>query len=175
MPSRASASPSSATTTPTSPARSSAGSDMTAVTAEERVAPLRALVDDISGQFPELGYLGPGGVLRVPVDVGGVTRVRLELPKQFLHLQSIGLQTADGSDASSGAEVTASSWYGGYGEKFDPARLFDWDHPDGTVIHTEKDELSWVELRFARPVQLTEIRLRNVRNATTTRAKRVRV
>ena len=69
---------------------------MTAVTAEERVAPLRALVDDISGRFPELGYLGPGGVLRVPVDVGGVTRVRIELPKQFLHLQSriSGLENA---------------------------------------------------------------------------------
>ena len=101
--------------------------------------------------------------------------MRLELPEQYLHLQSIGLETADGSDATSGIEVTASSWYRDYGEKFDPARLFDWDHPDGTVIHTEKDELSWVELRFARPVQLTGIRLRNVRSATATRAQRVRV
>ena len=102
---------------------------MPEATAEERVAPLRTLVDDISRQFPELGYLGPGGVLRVPVDLGRVTRVRFELSKQFLHLQSIGLVTADGSDASAGAEVTASSWYGRYGEKFQAARLFDWDHP----------------------------------------------
>ena len=148
---------------------------MPAATAEERVAPLRTLVDEISRGFPELGYLGPGGVLRVPVDLGKVTRVRLELPKQFLHLQSIGLVTADGSDASAGAEVTASSWYDGYGEKFEAARLFDWDHPDGTTVHTEKDDLSWVEVRFAKPVQLTEIRLRNVNNATATRAQRVRV
>jgi len=146
-----------------------------ATTAEERVAPLRTLVDDISRQFPELGYLGPGGVLRVPVDLGKVTLVRLELPKQFLHLQSIGLVTADGSDASARAEVTASSWYGGYGEKFEAARLLDWDHYDGTTVHTEKDDLSWIEVRLARPVELTEIRLRNVNNATATRAQGVRV
>jgi len=148
---------------------------MAVAPAEERIAPLRALVDDISRQFPDLGYLGPGGVLRVPVDVGRVTRLRLELPKEFLHLQSIGLETHDGSDASAGATVTASSWYGDYGAKFDPARLFDWDHPDGTTVHTEKDEPSWVEVRFARPVRLTEIRLRNVNKATATRAQRVRV
>ena len=148
---------------------------MPEATAEERVAPLRTLVDDISHQFPELGYLGPGGVLRVPVDLGRVTRVRLELPKQFLHLQSIGLVTADGSDASACADVTASSWYDGYGEKFEAARLFDWDHPDGTTVHTEKDDLSWVEVRFAKPVQLSEIRLRNVDIATATRAQRLRV
>jgi hypothetical protein len=146
-----------------------------AVTAEERVAPLRTLVDDISRQFPELGYLGPGGVLRVPVDVGPVTRVRLELPKQFLHLQSIALVTADGSDASAGATVTASSWYGRYAEQFDQAELFDWDHPHGTAVHTDKDDLSWVEVQLARPARLTEIRLRNVPNATATRAQRLRV
>ncbi|HYN67244.1 MAG TPA: hypothetical protein VES93_10175 [Ornithinibacter sp.] len=148
---------------------------MAAATADARVAPLRALADDISRRFPDLGHLGPGGVLRVPVDVGRVTRVRLELPRQFLHLQSIALVTDDGSDAARGAVVTASSWYDGYGEKFDPVRLFDWDHPDGTTVHTEKDRLSWVEVRLATPVRLTEIRIRNVNNATATRAQGVRV
>ncbi len=145
------------------------------MTAEDRVAPLRAVVADTSRRFPELGYLGPGGVLRVPVDVGPVTVLRLELPGQFLHLQSIGLVTADGSDASAGAQVTASSWYGPYGGQFDPARLFDWEHPDGTVVHTQKDIPSWLEVKFARPVRLTEVRLRNVLNETATRAQRLRV
>ena len=148
---------------------------MTAGTAEERLAPLRGLVDDLSRRFPELGYLGPGGVLRVPVDVGPVTRLRLELPRQFLHVQSIGLVTADGSDAAEGAEVTASSWYGSYGDQFYPARLFDWDNPQGTVVHTEKDDPSWVEVRFARPVPLTEVLLRNVAKDTATRASRLKV
>lgn len=148
---------------------------MTTGTAAERVAPLRDLVDDLVRRFPELGHLGPGGVLRVPVDVGPVTRLRLELPRQFLHLQSIGLTTADGSDAAAGAEVTASSWYGRYGEQFDPARLFDWDSPRGTVVHTEKDDPSWVEVSFARPVQLTEVRLRNVASDTAARAARLKV
>jgi len=146
-----------------------------AFTGEDRVAPLRTLVDDISRRFPELGYLGPGGVLRVPVDVGRVSVLRLELPKQFLHLQSIGLVTADGSDASAGSEVTASSWYDEYGPSFDAARLFDWDSPDGTTVHTEKDDLSWVQVRFPRPVHLSKIRLRNVGNPTAARAQRVRV
>ena len=104
-----------------------------------------------------------------------MTRLRLELPQQFLHVQSIGLVTADGVDAAAGAEVTASSWYGSYGEQFDAARLFDWEHPAGTVVHTQKDDPSWVEVRFARPVRLTEVLLRNVAKDTATRAAGLKV
>lgn len=148
---------------------------MTAGPAAQRLAPLAGLVEEMSRRFPELGYLGPNAILRLPVDVGPVTRLRLELPNQFLHLRSIGLVTADGSDAAAGAVVTASSWYGDYRDDFDPAQLFDWDHPGDTLVHTEKDDPSWVEVRFARPVQLTEVLLRNVGNDTATRAARLKV
>jgi hypothetical protein len=143
--------------------------------AAERLAPLRGLVSTVLRDFPDLGYLGPRGVLEVPVDVGPVHRLRLELPGQFLHLQSVGLVTADGSDASVGATVTASSWYGPYGDRFSPEALFDWGHPTGTAVHTEKDDPSWVEIRFANPVDLTGVRLRNVANDTATRAASLRV
>ena len=141
----------------------------------ERLAPLRALVADVSGRFPELGLLAPSGVLTVPVTVGPVRRLRLEVPKQFLHVQSLQLVTTDGSDATAGAEVSVSSWYGTYEERFDPAALFAWDAPSGTVVHTEKDDLSWLEVRFPKPVQLTEVRVRNVANDTATRSKNLRV
>ena len=144
-------------------------------TAADRLAPMRGLVHEVMQTFPELGYLGPRGELRLPVSLAGVRTLRLELPGQFLHLQSIGLVTADGSDATEGAQVTASSWYGRYRAAFDAARLFDWDHPQGTVVHTEKDDPSWVEVRFPTPVALTEVRLRNVANDTATRASRLKV
>ena len=151
------------------------GTTSTTASAAERLAPLRALVTEVSRRFPDLGLLSPSGVLTVPVTVGPVRRLRLEVPKQFLHLQSLGLVTADGSDASVGAEVSVSSWYGTYGERFDPAALFAWDDPTGTVVHTEKDDVSWLEVRFPRPVELTEVRLRNVAKDTAVRAKNLKV
>ena len=147
---------------------------MTALSPEERVAPLRGAIDDISRQFPQLRLLTPAGVLRVPVVTNPLTLLRLEVPEDFLHLQSIRLVTADGSDASVGARVTASSWYGAYGEKFDQSRLFDWDHPTGTTVHTNKDGPSWLEVRFARPVRLVEVLLRNVNNSFAWRARQLR-
>jgi hypothetical protein len=146
-----------------------------ALSHEERVAPLGGLVDAVTAQFPELQFLAPSGVLRVPVDTRPLTRLRIELPQQFLHLQSIALVTANGSDAASGATVTASSWHGHYAESFDPSRLFDWDNPSGTVVHTDQDDVSWIEVRFRRPVRLTEVRLRNVASNTAVRARMVRV
>ncbi|WP_377641877.1 hypothetical protein [Oryzobacter terrae] len=141
----------------------------------ERIAPLRAVVDTVLRDFGDLGYLAPKGVLEVPVTVGPVHRLRIELPRQFLHLQSVDLVTDDGSDATAGATVTASSWYGTYGDRFTPEALFDWDNPTGTVVHTEKDDPSWVEITFPSPLRLTAVRLRNVNGETATRAARLRV
>jgi hypothetical protein len=141
----------------------------------ERLAPLRELIDAVAARFPDLGFLAPNGILSVPVGVGPVTGIRLELPGNFIHLQSIGLVTDDGSDASAGAEVAVSSWYGSYAERFDAAALFDWENPVGTMVHTEKDDPSWVEVRFARPVPLTAIRLRNVKGGVAVRATRLKV
>jgi hypothetical protein len=148
---------------------------MTTVPAAERLAPLRGLVDAVAGRFPDLGYLAPHGILRIPVHVGPVTGIRLEVPGNFLHLQSIGLVADDGSDASAGAEVAVSSWYGTYAERFDPATLFDWERPVGTVVHTEKDHPSWLEVRFPHPVRISEVRLRNVKGAVAVRASELKV
>ncbi len=145
------------------------------IPAADRLAPLRPVVDTVLRDFTDLGYLAAKGVLEVPVTVGPVHRMRLELPRQFLHLQSIGFDTEEGSDATVGAEVTASSWYGTYGERFSPEALFDWDHPSGTVVHTEKDDPSWVEITFPTPVRLSAIRLRNIIGETSTRAAKLRV
>ena len=82
---------------------------MTALSPQERVAPLRGAIDEALRLFPQLGFLTPGGVLQVPIDTGPLTLLRLEVPGEFLHLQSIGRVTADGSDASVGAQVTTSS------------------------------------------------------------------
>lgn len=148
---------------------------MAALDARERLAPLRDVASAAMGRFPDLGYLAPHGVLTLPVDVGPVTQVRLVLPNQFLHLQSVSLTAQDGSDATVGATVTASSWYGTYGERFSAAALFDWDNPVGTVVHTEKDKPAWVLIKLARPVRLRQIRLRNVNGTTGPRAARLRV
>ena len=148
---------------------------MPEVDARERLAPLRRLVDEAMERFPHLGYLAPNGVLSVAVDVGPVSQVRVELPGQFLHLQSVSLTAWDGTDATVGASVSVSSWYGSYAEKFSAAALFDWDHPSGTVVHTEKDSPSWLVIRLAQPVRLREIRLRNVSGSTGPRAASLRI
>lgn len=136
---------------------------------------LAALAEGAQGAFPVVGFLGPGGVLTVPVDDRTVTTVRLDIRDQFLHLQSIELTGPHGEDLTKGAIVTASSWYGRYGDRFDPAVLFDFAHPTGTQVHTEQDAVSWVEIRLARPSKLTRIRLRNVSLPTATRAQKLRV
>ncbi len=129
------------------------------------------LASEVAVRLPGLAYLAPDGVLDVPVERSRVVGVRLELPPgKFLHVQSIGLTAGDAEDLTAVATVTASSWYGTYRERFDLARLLDFDDPTGTVVHTEADRPAWVEVRFARPVRLTRIRLRNVPIATARRA-----
>jgi hypothetical protein len=140
-----------------------------------RLAPLRGLVDAVLERFPALEYLTPNGVLVVPVDVGPVTQVRIELPRQFLHVQSVGLTAQDGTDATVGASVSVSSWYGTYEERFSASALFDWDHPSGTVVHTEQDSPSRLVIRLPKPVQLSQIRLRNVAGRNGPRAALLRI
>ena len=68
-----------------------------------------------------------------------------------------------------------SSWYGTYGERFDPAALFAWDDPRGpSSTPGRTTSAGW---RSASPgrCDLTEVRLRNVAKDTAMRAKNLKV
>lgn len=123
-----------------------------------------------------MAFLAPGGILDLTLDGSRLTRLRIELPpRQFLHLQSIGIDVDGDADVAALTTVRASSWYGAYEEKFDVARLLDFDHPAGTVLHTKADEPAWVELSFRRPLKVRRLRLRNVGKEVARRARGIRV
>jgi hypothetical protein len=127
--------------------------------------PLSALIAAVKTFFPDLNFAAPGGILQVRESLASVDRLRIELPGRFLKLQSIGV-TADGvDDVAALATVRVSSWFGDFGERFDKARLFDFDSPTGTVVHTMDDELAWIEVWFAQPIDISAIRLRNIAEA----------
>lgn len=134
------------------------------------------LIDVAVARFTDLGYLGPDGLMDLALDHGRVLGVRIELPAgQILHLQSIGIDAEDVHDVAEVAQVRASSWQGDHEQAFSPARLFDIDHPTGTVIHTTADRPPWVEIRFSRPLTVTRLRLRNVSDESARRARGLRV
>jgi hypothetical protein len=136
---------------------------MTTETAQQD--PLSALIAAVKTFFPDLNFAAPGGILQVRESLASVDRLRIELPGRFLKLQSIGV-TADGvDDVAALATVRVSSWFGDFGERFDKARLFDFDSPTGTVVHTMDDELAWIEVWFAQPIDISAIRLRNIAEA----------
>jgi hypothetical protein len=137
--------------------------------------PLGALVAAVRTLFPDLDFVAPGGTLQIRASLASVDRIRIELPGNFLHLQSIGI-TADGvDDVAALATVRLSSWFGDFEERFDKARLFDFDSPTGTIVHTLEDEISWIEVSFAKPIDVTAIRLRNVAGASASRGRGVKV
>jgi hypothetical protein len=136
--------------------------------------------DDVLGAartaFPDADYVSPGGTLSVNVDLRGIDTVRVEVPAgQLLQLQSADVTAVGLTDLASSAEVAVSSWHGQYGARFDPVRLFGFDRPTGTVIHTKADEPAWAELRFARAMDVTRIRLRNAPDAAAARGAGVRL
>ena len=149
---------------------------MTPPAAQAADLPLDPTVNQLiraAADFTDLGYLGPDGLLDLPLDGGRVLGLRIELPAgQILALQSIGIDAEGVPDV---AKVRASSWQGDREQAFEPARLFDIDHPTGTVIHTGADRPAWVEIRFSRPVAVSRIRLRNVSDETARRARGLKV
>jgi hypothetical protein len=123
---------------------------------------------------PRLCRTRRGLTVRPPVC--DATQIHIELtPGQFLQLQSIGLDGSSATALTDSATVRASSWYGNYENSFDPARLFDLEHPTGTVVHTEADEPAWLEIDLPEPVQLAAVRLRNVTGPPSARARGIRV
>ena len=134
------------------------------------------LIEDAAARFTNLGYLGPDGTLDLPLDGGPILGLRLELPPgRTLHLQSIGIDAEGVADIAGVAEVRASSWQGDHERHFSPARLFDIDHPTGTVIHTNADRPARVDVGFSRPLMFTRVRLRNVPDETARRARGIKV
>ena len=135
-----------------------------------------ALIRLAAERFIDLGYLGPDGLLDLPMDGGRAVGLRIELPAgQVLQLQSIGIDAEGVPDVSALAEVQASSWQGVQQAAFEPARFFDIDRPTGTLIHTAADRPAWVEIRFSRPLAVTRLRLRNVSDETARRARGLKV
>jgi hypothetical protein len=135
-----------------------------------------ALIRVAAERFSDLGYLGPDGMLDLPLDGGRVLGLRIELPAgQVLHLQSIGIDAKGVPDVGEVADVRASSWQGVQEPAFEPARLFEIDHPTGTVIRTGADRPAWVEIRFSRPLAVTRLRLRNVSDETARRARGLKI
>ncbi len=125
--------------------------------------------------FSDLEFLAPSGILQIATDQPAVDRLRIELPPgQFLHLQSLAIDS-DVEDLSGIATLEASSWYETYGERFSLQRLFDFAQPTGTVVHTQADTPAWVEVRFARPIHVRAIWLRNVGIHTAPRAAGIRL
>lgn len=139
--------------------------------------PLAALITAGRTLFPDFGFFDPGGVLRVDRRLGPVDRLRIELPtREPLHLQSIGITTCDNADVVSLAHVEPSSWYGPYRDRFSAERLFDFDHPSGTVLHTIRgDEPPRVDMTFDRALDITSVALRNVDTYNTGRARGIRI
>ena len=135
-----------------------------------------ALIRVAAARFIDLGYLGPDGLLDLPLDRDRVLAVRLAVPiGQSLQLQTIGIDAEGVEEMAAVAQVRASSWRGDDGHGFDPARLFDFDRPTGTIIHTQAEHPAWIEVRFRRPVKLTRLRLRNVSVETARQARGLRI
>ena len=145
--------------------------------------PLGEIIRAAANLFPEFAFLGPSGVLDVVGPFEAVDRIRFELSNgEYLHLQGVGVQVVgqegdDGAFVHSVASVTASDWYNKYATSHDSRAFFDVDHPRGTQVHTStENEVAWVEISFARPLDVASLRLRNVAQATTSnRARDLRV
>jgi hypothetical protein len=139
--------------------------------------PLSGILSVGQEMFPDFEFLAPGGVLRIGLPLGRIDRLRIELPGgQYLHLQSVGVTSDDVDDVASLASVGVSSWYTDYESKFDMARLFAFDEPSGTVIHTQADPAgAWLDISLAHPIEASEIALRNVSTSLSTRARGIRI
>jgi hypothetical protein len=135
--------------------------------AAERTTTPDPIVDDLiqeaAEHFVELGFLASDGLLDLPIHLGGVRSIRLELGAgQVLQLQSLGIDAQGVDDIASVADIRVGSWADGYQDAFDKARLFDMVLPSGTIVRTRSGKPAWLEITFARPLTVTRVRVRNV-------------
>lgn len=137
------------------------------------------IVDDlvrVAAGFPDLGYLAPDGVLDLPLDLGRIRGIRIEgKGGQAIRLQSIGIDADGMDDLAAVASVQVSSRAGDLDGPPDPASLFAFDRPTGTLIETKADDPAWVEIRFTEPLTVRRLRLRNAADATAKGARGLRV
>lgn len=134
------------------------------------------LIRAAQAAFPDAEYITPNGVLNIRGKFRGVERLRVEAPPgTALHFQSLTVDGPDVEEWVNSATVATSSWYGKFGAKFDPRRLFDFDSPTGTTIHTAADNPAWAEVTFPRPLDLSAVRLRNVGGGTAYRGRGIKV
>jgi hypothetical protein len=127
---------------------------------------LERIVSAAQVAFPDAEYFTPGGVLAVRGKFPAVESLRVEgRSGQCLHFQTMAVDGADVDGWAESARFTASSWYGQFATKFDARRLAAASTPSGTVVHTRADSPPWFEVSFDRPLDLSEVRLRNVTSA----------
>ncbi|SDO79743.1 hypothetical protein SAMN04489867_0611 [Pedococcus dokdonensis] len=142
----------------------------------EPLADLEDIIRAGRALYPDLDFIAQNGLLDLRLGHTGVRRLRVEgPPEQFLHLQSIGVDTTKGAIGKRDAKVTTSSWHKNFGDAFNSVRLLDVEHPSGTSVHTGQDSPGWVELTFKKPVDLQRVRLRNVSATTARRIRGFRV
>ena len=131
------------------------------------------LVTEIQGvraAFPDLDFLAPQGVLRVPVDHDGAVRLRLQVPGQtYFHLHAIEVAADDENWRSHASWRSSSAWTGTTGTA--AAALFEADGHHDAAFHTELETAPWVEVSFDRPVGIRHVTVHNVTSPNASRAR----
>lgn len=136
---------------------------------------VQAVSDIATTEFPDLGFLDPGGQLDIRARLPKVTCLRVEIPTtEFLHLTSVLIDAEGTGDVTTDAERVTSSTWRGYGKHLQHGYLFD-PHFRGTGIHTRREPRPWLEVRFPSTVTLERIRIRNRNNSTALRARGIRI
>lgn len=152
---------------------------MTAVSAPDQEIDLGRLVERFAGlvrRHPDLAFPDPGGVLELRRPVPATQAIRIELPgTTALRLRSVQVD-AEGVDEPVGqvARRASSAASKEAGALLSKGILFDPDNA-GMGVHTRKEDRPWLELTFARPVDLRRIILRNVFDQSATEARGIRV
>ncbi|WP_152185049.1 hypothetical protein [Segeticoccus rhizosphaerae] len=131
------------------------------------------LVTEIQGvraAFPDLDFLAPQGVLRVPVDHDGAVRLRLQVPGQtYFHLHAIEVAADDENWRSHASWRSSSAWTGTTGTA--AAALFEAHGHHDAAFHTELETAPWVEVSFDRPVGIRHVTVHNVTSPNASRAR----
>lgn len=129
--------------------------------------------------FPDLGFLDPGGVLELSVRTPGVSRIRLELPgRGWIHLVSVVVDAdgLDGHEAVAARTTQATSSVGGPFRHAprDESQILDPDNRT-VAVHTGEQDRPWFEIAFDSPVDLNGLLLRNRPDRASARARGLQV
>lgn len=143
---------------------------------------LQQRVEEVSrlcgNDFPDLAFLGfDPKPLDLPMPAGPVRFLRVELPcKQFLHLHSMTLFDAEGSEVNlEVSTVTLSSVHRNDGADVARDRLFDAAGSHEMAFHTTNDPMPWLVVELAEPVAAKRLLIRNRAGRYAHRAAGIRV